>query len=250
MNKQQLIDDAVFLIIKDGQDSSPSYPNEQGLHKSIIIGDDSYRCSSYDYNRHHFIPKYYYDIVLPMLSKLLDFPYSKEDFILHDNVVTYENGDVIDFSYFTPVNKDMDFSLKYFQLNCVEGGKLYANYKEENGKFDIISPVEKVLNEELLERLNGAAFSFYHRLFAGAHNCVRVDNKSLSNGKKLIMSTDSHSIPIAPILACYFETIVVLDNRNYINLFNPLTSDIENAQSLFVMAEKGNYRKWFEQNLA
>lgn len=248
MDRKDIINNSVYLILRDGQSSVLNYPQEYGMHKSVILGDDSYRCSTFDYNRHHFIPKFFYDFVLPILSTILGFPYSKEDFNLNEKIIKYKNGDIIDFSFFTPIDKNLEFSLKYFDIVEQGEGKIFAFLQERDGGFGILSPVNEILNTKLMERLNGGEFGFYHKLFVGAHNCVRVDNKNLSNGKKIIISSDSHSIPIIPILSCYYETVVVLDNRNYIKLFDKLTYDIDNAQSLFVMGAKDDYSKWFEQN--
>ena len=249
MNRQNLIDNAIYLILRAGQSATLNYPQEYGLHKTAILGDDGYRCSSFDYNKHHFIPRFFYDTVLPILATMLDFPYSKEDFHLNEKIIKYENGDIIDFSFFTPINENFMFSLKYFDIIEKGNGEIAAFLKEKTGGFEILSPVDEVLNANFLERLNGGKFGFYHKLFIGAHNCVRVDNKNLSNGRKIIISTDSHSIPIIPILSCYYETVVALDNRNYINLFDMLTGDIDSAQSLFIMGAQGDYDKWFKQNL-
>ena len=56
--------------------------------------------------------------------------------------------------------------------------------------------------------------SAYRGLYAGQHCVSRVKNLGLRSGRRLLLNCDSMSIPLVPILACYFDEILAVDNSN------------------------------------
>ena len=53
----------------------------------------------------------------------------------------------------------------------------------------------------------------YHQLFRYSHECIKIENMCSKSNRILIISGDSHTVPLIPILSCYFKKVIVLDNR-------------------------------------
>ena len=57
-------------------------------------------------------------------------------------------------------------------------------------------------------------YSAYHKLFRGSHQTCQIENLTyLNNNRRLLLITDSMSIPLVPILAYYFKSILQIDPR-------------------------------------
>ena len=50
-------------------------------------------------------------------------------------------------------------------------------------------------------------------MFSLAHRCGLIRNKTIKTHNKLVINTDSMSVPVIPILSCFFREIFVVDFR-------------------------------------
>ena len=54
----------------------------------------------------------------------------------------------------------------------------------------------------------------YHTLYTFMHRCSVIFNNDLDNNKTLLLNCDSMISPLVPVLAAYYNRVIVLDNRS------------------------------------
>lgn len=178
----------------------PYYGNGYFEYKGINIDcnlpltDKTYE--GWDLNDNHYQVEYHRNIVLPALAKLLDFPFDMNDFTLEDRKT--QDG-MHDISMLYPV-KEYRYDVECFTMN--EGMR-------DAGYADLVH--------------NGRG-SEYHRLYKYGHNCSRLVNKTLEDGKALLISGDSQLIPDIMPMSVYFKEIWYFDNRTENSYVNKLES--------------------------
>lgn len=154
--------------------------------------------SGYICNEHHITTDSYYDIIIPFLNLFIkDLNFKKEDFNKKIHVIN--SGDkIFDISYLEPKNKNIKFT---FSKN--------GNILFKNGDFNCLHYLETDWGDEVFD-----GNTDFHKLFRGSHSCCKVINETIDNDKKIFITGDSMSIPILPILSCYFKEVVFMDNRD------------------------------------
>ena len=78
----------------------------------------------------------------------------------------------------------------------------------------------------------------YHQLFRYSHECIKIENMCSKSNRILIISGDSHTVPLIPILSCYFKKVIVLDNR--FNFPSNLFYENEEITDILIMLSYNN----------
>ena len=202
-------------LIRDYRTSGKVHVNQEfkSLFKSFIdLQDIDYPVySTLPANKHHWTYDYVYKTMIPLICSDYNIPYRSNDFTKHEYFIHNSNLSYLQYA------GDYTFSLTSYTSN-----------EHATGHHDIfISPSSKVT---------------YHRVFRYAHQVARIDNKSLHNGKRLLLNCDSMSVPIIPILACYYQSILVLDNRTEMHFFDKIKQFKPNDILTILIAGPDN--KW------
>lgn len=168
---------------------------------------------NYKENEHHWTTDYVWNVFLPKLCKELDINFNKNDFIKVKN--TDESGK-IDLSYHIPKN-DVEVNYTNITFNefrhCKISQLRYNHYEEVTGLPTI---------------------TYYHRLYLGCHKTSEIINDNSLTNRWLILNTDSTSILIVPILAVYYNKILVLDNRNNVKYEQKLNEYFSNSTTDYI----------------
>ena len=135
-------------------------------------------------NENHYQVKYHRETVLPNLARLLEFPFNINDF----NIEEKKSKEGYDISMLYPV-KDFIYTVKCFTTNEI---------------------LKDIKYKDLVHCGSGTE---YHQLYRYGHKCSRLVNKTLENGKTLLISGDSHLIPDIMLMSIYFKEIWYFDNR-------------------------------------
>lgn len=171
--------------------------------KKVI--DTCWLCSEYyngyPSNEHHLTTDFYYNVLLPFIKLYIeDFNFNINDFC-KVNRITKINGRIYDMSYIEPKDKSMLFTMSKNGVDLFENKPFsYLHYCD--GNFDDELP------DDVTE---------YHKIFRGFHSCCKITNNVISNNKTIFVTGDSMSIPLIPILCCYFKEVVYMDNRDGIS---------------------------------
>lgn len=166
---------------------------------------ENFYCNS-QYNEHHYTTNFHYNIVYPLLNDILGIAKNdlSEDFYKIENIK--EDGD---FSFMYP-KKEKEFLIKYGKKEILENNRIYVAFTEKKCGFNF-------LYGEQINAFDYRNSSNYHRLFCLSHYPCNIENKGENNGKTLLISGDSHMIPLLPILAYYFKKVIYLDNRDFVS---------------------------------
>ena len=156
--------------------------------------------NGYPLNEHHITTASYYNVILPFLKLYIkDFHFDINDFELVPHIVEL-NYNLFDVSYLKP-KKEFKFSMSK------NGQELFTN-----GDFQSLHYMEDTFGDQLGDELTD-----YHKLYRGSHCCSRVINETIDNKLSIFISGDSMSIPMIPILACYFKEVILMDNRDSVS---------------------------------
>ena len=144
------------------------------------------------YNRHHYSTHFLWNRIRIDLFKMMNIHCNSNDFKL----IGYNQNFKYDMSFHQRIDDiNVDFiSYTYGERwkgnhlaavrACVDGGNAKCNY------------------------------SAYHKLFRGSHQTCQIENLTdLDNNRRLLLITDSMSIPLVPFLAYYFKSILQIDPR-------------------------------------
>jgi len=83
----------------------------------------------------------------------------------------------------------------------------------------------------ILASRNVDDFTLYHKQFLGSHIECKIVNKNSMTDKKLLLVTDSMSIPMIPFFISYYREIMYIDSR-----LNCKTRDLEYYDNIFGIA--------------
>lgn len=150
-------------------------------------------------NEHHFPPMVHFKKSMPVIAKVLDFYFDEKDFSFK---VQNCNG--------------YDLTMPYPKMTYFYDAKSLSDEERsfENMTYDELTSYEKT---------DGTP---YHHLFRFFHDTSIIVNKNIRDERKLLLSGDSHMIPVVPMLTPYFHTIAYLDNRKKMPIFDKI-KDIE-----------------------
>ena len=164
-----------------------------------ILSNDRY--DNWPMNEHHFTTRFMHKTILPNMCELLecDVPYDK---------------------------------LVWAQLTSPDGYDLSRyKIKDDRRRFNVWSftynigltgPAKVLECNDYVINLNWPnlqdMMTEYHKMYLFPHTCSKVTNLNKdNNGKRLLISCDSQSIPLIPILSLIYKEVWVFDNR-YQNL--------------------------------
>ena len=177
------------------------------------------------YNIHHVTLDSYIKIVYPYISKMFGFPYKRGDFSLKEYY-----GDGMDCSFLYP-KQEMKWTVSIDQKTVAE-----------HEGFDCLTNVS--------EKYPGCTGSAYHRIFSSSHVSCRILNESLPDEGSIAITGDSYMIPVIPILACYYNEVVYLDNRLEVDVSNAPYYDGKLFDRVIVsLSEENPYEKYIGWNL-
>ena len=165
----------------------------------------------YELNCHHITTDSLWNVVWPKFVKDLNIDFNPDDFEL----VKFE---------------EKGFDLSYHRY---KGDVLIKFIDYDNMDYYITEGTDGI------RQLDGSAISGYHGLYAGAHKVSGVLNQLAKTDKKLIMFTDSMTIPLIPLLTVYYKSIVVVDYRNEYN-FNFDETKFDDVVTAYVVWNAAN----------
>lgn len=147
----------------------------------------------YAQNMHHWTTSFIWNAFIPNMMKELEIDFNPDDFVLIPHT---DESKQFDLSYHIP--KD-DVVINY--VNITNSDTRRCKISELRGK-----PTENIKAPPPV--------TSYHKLYIGCHQTTEIFNSHSRTSRWLILNTDSMSIPLVPILAVYYQRILVLDNRS------------------------------------
>lgn len=160
-------------------------------------------CTSLIGNYHHLTTRFCWEFMLRDLVKILDI----KDF----NPLDFKP---VNFSY---KGNDLTFHEKKNDQSVFEFSSFTRGIKTAGSHFRCVRGLTTYVHDMV--------YTPYHQLFAGSHQFCLVKNSASANGRRLAVMSDSMSIPVIPILAYYFDSILYIDNRY------PIHESIKNMTS-------------------
>ena len=161
------------------------------------------RYQNFPKNNHHWTTSYVWKYAIPKIVEVLKIKnFNETDFKYVENIHLV-NGEQKNLSYHKMIKHQS------------------IQYEDFDTKTKKLGGLDILRDKQYKER------SYYHSLFIGNHRCCLLTNKTCISQRKLLLNTDSMSVPLIPILICYFNKILVLDNRtknkykDIIMTFNP-----------------------------
>lgn len=182
VKKHYVIDDIMF-------DTEYGYAETIGKLGMFLPGfeyiKDVERYKKFPGNEHHWTTGFAWRTILPKIMADLGVrEFNPEDFVLKKNFEKSANV-----SYHCPKRQYR------FLFRNMEGNYSRSGYSETL-------------------RCLAKKRSKYHELYAGQHCVSYVKNKDSSSGRRLMINCDSMAIPLIPVLACYFDEVMAIDNRS------------------------------------
>ena len=187
MVRSDLLEKALYIQFPLSRNVYKEY-NVDG--KDIIrlpLPSDGMMYNGWHLNSNHFVPLYHREYVLPLLDKLLCLGVDYNDFVLIDR-----RSGKFDISLYVPKSEYVFEAYGFTRGEHIDGLCF----------SDLISNSSK-----------GGDITDYHRQFIYAHECSRIINKSVNNGRRLFISGDSQLIPDIAFLCCFFDEVWYFDNR-------------------------------------
>lgn len=218
-------------------------------HNGIRIDEDilKYRYLNSHNNEHHFHTKAHYRYVLPKVCELLGIDYNPYDFYIIEDIE--DDGD---FSFIVPKRK-CKFRITYNRETVINENKDFV--WERNNVIDDVSYNEmvscrEVLNSDFIKDFTTIGMDDnYHKMFISSHNCSIIENKTCGNGKTLLISGDSHSAIIAPVLCYYYSKVYYFDNRKCAYYYYDMVGEDNIDDALFMMWDNHPEKFYTECNL-
>ena len=257
MTKEEIVEKAKYIIvpnyceIRGTLNLTEDFISFMSTHEGVELHGEKEDLCKCEGNEHHFVNHWIYENTLWAAFKLLNIKFNPLDYYKVNNF-SQDKDIITDFSYIMPYNGgSFEISCDIFTPYDENCESFYVNkqFKDE-GDFSILiarSP-ENVPNAEYFRRSLGYPTTDYHTLYRCPHQCSLIKNKTINNGKKLLISCDSHSIPIIPILANYYEEVAVMDSRVIFSqkwIYGSRNFD----DVLFVMSPINFLEKYTEDNL-
>lgn len=146
-------------------------------------------------NGHHFSPMVHFKKTMPVLAKLLDFHFNKDDFLFKEQQF-----------------EGYDLTMPYPK----------APYTYEAKSLSEDNRIYPILTYDELTSCDGKADSPYHNLYRFYHDASVITNRNTNVKRNLFISGDSHLIPVVPMLSVYFKTIAYIDNRKGVPIYDKI----------------------------
>lgn len=158
---------------------------------SRTVGDEHRLMWDYN-NRHHYDPIFLYEhIGKPMLKEL-------GIISVNDEFKIKTIDPIHNFKILVPVHKSYDLFI-YFGNQMIHTDNWATIYGYDNLLYN--------------ERKAYYKDSIYHKMICFPHACSGYVNACAQSNKRILISGDSHTIPLIPIFVHYFKEVVYLDNR-------------------------------------
>ena len=184
-------------------------------------------------NCHHYTTKFWYSHLNDIMNYLNVKEFNVNDFTLVEDVCDNDN-----YSFLYPI-KDFKFKASGLYYDFYSSPDIKLSIGLDNvkcGGFNIIS--HGTQNMSLF--LESEYFNTkYHQLFRYSHENIKIENLSIDSNRILVVSGDSHTVPLIPILCCYFKKVIVLDNR-WKNIPAHLFYQDENITDVLIMLSYNN----------
>ena len=263
MTKDEILAKAKYILVESyGSDKNPGVKQNIETNRQSVLDylkdkeylkignpDPSTRYDDKE-NVHHYTTKFLYK----NLQEIMDFigvkDFNFNDFVLRENIKENRDDEITteDFSYLFYI-KPVKYKLVCHSydllpnniINFIQGGDIIeCNYNFlTNVKFNHI--LGTFYN-------NSIPLSYYHRLNYLAHECGIIENLSTESNKTLLISCDSHSIPLIPILSCYYKKVICLDSRFKYNVTNLYWSNEYIDDVIIIPSFNANIEKYIDKN--
>lgn len=259
MERKDIVKSAKYVMLKNFCDvRGTKEPTEDFIefmkcHEGVSLLSEEKDLCHYECNEHHFTNKWIYENLVPAVFNLLDIKFNPLEYYKITNIHCDSKGCVDDFSFLAPYDcGDFEITCDLFKQDEYNESVFYrTGIFIERGGFSTLVPItqERVPNNTFYENVYGFRTTPYHTLYRCPHQCSVIKNFNCNNGRVLLLSCDSHSIPIISLLANYFEEVIVLDNRarKYSSAIYFINKNITDV--LFVMSPINDLNKYTEQNL-
>lgn len=229
MTKDQIFRIARYVQLPEGINGKSDYKDfgEIPLGRRIVRMPmtNVERYDGWRGNWHHYTTRYHRDILLPLLSYYLKFPYDINACTVFPRL-TKEGYDI---TYFAPNDRDN----MRFDVTDFSGDKEYSGMPYDWLMWDDSDPYK---------------LTDYHRLFRFAHKPVRIVNCNPVTDRILLLSCDSQMIPSAAFLCSVFREVWHLDNRDNKRIAEKYR-DVGFTDALFVL-HAGEPSFYLEKNLS
>lgn len=154
------------------------------------------------YNKHYFKMEWYYNKLLPIIESQLEIKINLDDFkkVTCEDKFCYVPKKEEYYDVYCPKlkkNKESGYVEVYFTLNDL--------YQETSNS--IVYPESVFMN--VIPNWNDS----FHRIFKYSHLSCKIKNYNAVTEKTLLLICDSHTIPFISILAHYYKTLIIIDNR-------------------------------------
>lgn len=202
MTREEIIAKAKYIQFPDRNLEFKQYDGVTTT-KIEMCKDDFY--NTWKLNEHHFSPMVHFKKTMPAIAKLLDFYFNEDDFSFKPD--KFENFDL------TMPYPKASFTYDVKSLSAKDSQYQLMTYSK-------------------LTSTDGVAYTKYHDLYRYFHDSSIVINRNTSSRRTLLISGDSHMIPVVPMLTVYFKTLVYIDNRKNVSVFDKI-KDINFTDVLF-----------------
>lgn len=244
MTNEQILEKAKIVSIPYSYKSGNNAYNHTEFLEShnyvIVNGDPIKDCYVHcAYNEHHFTTNWHYRKLIPALNKLFNFGYKRNDFTLIKNILN--EGD---FSYLIGKQQKV-FKVSTHNTNILSDESDKPQVQLSHREYSYL-PYNELVScgfcNDYSSFYNDGLNTPYHRLFKFAHSSAIIENLSENNGKTILVSGDSHTIPILPILCYYYKRVLCCDNRfASFNMFEYLGMDkIDDIDDALLLVWSGN----------
>lgn len=228
MTKDQIFRIAKYVQLPEGIDGQASYKDfgDLPLGRRVVRLPltNTERYDGWYSNWHHYTTKYHRDVLLPLISYYMKFPYDKRSY-----TVFPKKSGKYDISYFVP---DGHNHMKFDAYSFSDGIE-YHDMSYDWLMWDDSDPY---------------GLTDYHRLFRFAHKPVRIVNRNPVTDRILLLSCDSQMIPSAAFLCSVFREVWHLDNRDNKRIAEKYR-DVGFTDALFVL-HAGEPSFYLEKNLS
>lgn len=194
------------------------------------------------FNSHHYTTKFFYENLQSIMNFIGVADFNFNDFVVRHNIL----GDN-DYSYLYYI-KPIKYKITTHNYNLGENALITYYVGGDIIECDYTFFTKCNFNHILGIYTNKHRLSRYHELNYMAHDCGIIENLSTSSNKVLLISCDSHSIPLIPILSCYYKKIICLDSRFNGNNTRPYYEKENIDDVLICMSFNANITKYINKN--
>ena len=223
MTREEILNKAKYILVEAYDDVNPTINREIKENIPLVLDylkDKQYlkigcpdKRTRYNEvgNYHHYTTNFLYENLKSIMNFIGVKDFNFNDFVIRENINKNTNQDFSYLYYTKPINYKITTSYYTYDketnivrydpgndvIMCDYTFLTYAKY------YNHISPSFG----------SNLTLNNYAKLNFMAHDVGIIENLSTKNDKTILISCDSHSIPLIPILSCYYKRVILLDSR-------------------------------------